>query len=46
MWEERVGGDLAVELGGPAAGNLGETFWAVAFGSEAVVFDEISVAAD
>ena len=46
MRRERAVGDLAVELGGPAAGNLVGTIWAAAFGCQAVVLDEISVAAD
>ena len=46
MRNERVRGDLAVEFGGPAAGDLCGAAWAAAFGSEAVVFDQVSVAAD
>ncbi len=43
---ERPGGDLTVELCGPPAGNLAGTTGAAAFGSQAVVLNEISVAAD
>ena len=46
MRRERAGGDLAVELTGPAAGNLAGTIRAAAFGSQAVVLNEVSVAAD
>src|ERR1700733_1330683 len=46
VWRERTGSDLAVELRGPAAGNLGGAARAAAFGSQAVVLNEISVTAD
>src|SRR4030081_3591291 len=39
-------GDLAVEVRGPAAGNLGGTLRTTALWSEAIVFDEIAVALD
>src|SRR5579863_8608680 len=42
--KERAGGDLAVEFLRPAAGDLTGTAWASALGSQAVIFDQISVA--
>src|SRR5579872_4702585 len=46
VWGEGAVGDLAIEVRGPAARDLGGTIGTTAVGSEAVVFDEISVAAD
>ena len=43
---ERAVGDLALELGGPAARDLVGAAGATAFGSQAVVGDEVSVTAD
>ena len=37
---------MAFEMSGPAAGDWGGTAGAAAFGSQAVVLNEISVAAD
>src|SRR5208282_841900 len=41
-----MGGDLAVELGRPAAGDLGVASGATAFGRQAVIFDVVAVAGD
>src|SRR5450631_130792 len=46
VWKERAGRDLAIELSGPATGDLAGTTGASAFGSQTVVFDEISEPAD
>ena len=46
MRGERAVGDLAVEVRGPAARDLGGAARATAVGCEAVVLNEISVAAD
>ena len=43
MRKERAGGDLAVELRGPAAGDLAGAARAAAFRSQTVLFDVISV---
>src|SRR5579871_148750 len=44
--EERTIGELAVKLGGPAAGNLGGAARTGTLGGEAVILNEITVAAD
>ena len=45
-WRERVGGDLAFEVGGPAAGDCGGAGGAAAIFGEAIVFDQVAVALD
>src|SRR5580692_892484 len=46
MRQERVGGDLAIELCRPAAGDLCGAIWATALRGEAIVFDEVAVTFD
>src|SRR5580704_12082623 len=44
--QERMGGDLACEAGGPATGNWSGTLGTVAIRGEAVIFDQVAVALD
>jgi hypothetical protein len=46
MRKERAVGNLAVELGGPAAWNLRRATWTTAVSGESVIGNEISVALD
>src|SRR5436305_13409707 len=46
MWEERVRGDLAVELRRPAAGNFPSAARASAFCCEAIFLNQVAVTAD
>src|SRR5581483_6411474 len=46
VWEERAGGDLAIEGGGPASRNLFGAARTPAFCRQAVLLNEIAVAAD
>src|SRR5271167_1589862 len=46
LWQERVRGDLAVELCRPAAGNRRGTGWTTAVRGQAVIFDQVAAAPD
>src|SRR5580698_11504456 len=45
-WKERMGGDLTLEAGGPAAGDWGCAVGTVAVLGQAIVFDQVAVAFD
>src|SRR5579885_1828053 len=46
MRKERSAGNLTIELRGPASGDLIGAFRATAFRRQAIVLDEVAVAAD